>query len=320
MYVVLGVLLLAIPYLTEPYPFVSIIVAYGLIWGIVGLGFNLLLGYSGLVSFGHAGIFALGAYVQAMMIRHLPVRYTLEVYLILAALASAGLCAAYGLIVARRTRIFFAILTLALGMVLYSLFLKLWTITGGTDGLHVPTPALLGMTFTVPKSVWMTKIYYYYVIAAFIISLIVIWVIVNSPFGRTLQAIRDNETRAQFVGIRIYRYRHIAYILSGAYTGFAGCLWAPLNGHVAPEVSYWTYSGEIVFLTVLGGFAYFSGPIIGGMLFNIIKTYAIGLTVYWSFVLGAIMIILLFLMPGGLVGGGRIIYGKMARRGHSRKS
>lgn len=326
--IALGIVLLAIPYLVTDimkvltgteYPFVAVIIAYGFIFGIVGLGFNLLLGYSGLVSFGHAGLFALGAYVQAMMIRHLPVQYTLEVYLILAMVVCAAVCAAFGLVAARRISIYFGILTLALGMVLYSLFLKLWYLTGGSDGLHVPTPALLGMTFAVTKEVWLTKIYYYYLLAALVICIIVMWVIVNSPFGKTLQAVRDNELRANFIGVRVYRYRWLAFILSGAFTGLGGCLWVPLNGHITPEIAYWTASGEIIFLTVLGGFASFSGPIIGGMIFEIIKTYAIGLTVYWGFVLGTVLIFLLFVMPGGLVGGGRIIYGKMARRSHSRK-
>jgi len=327
--VALGIVLLAVPYLVtdimkaltgNQYPFVAVVIAYGFIFGIYGLAFNLLLGYSGLVSFGHAGLFALGAYVQAIMIRHLPVQFTLEVYVILATATCAAVCAVYGLLLARRVSIFFGILTLALGMVLYSLFLKLWFLTGGTDGLRLPTPALLGMTFAVTKEFWLTKIYYYYLLAALVLCAIVIWVIVNSPFGKTLQAIRDNETRANFIGVRVYRYRWLAFILSGAFTGLAGCLWGPLNGHVTPEIAYWTFSGEIVFLTVLGGFSYFSGPIIGGMIFTIIKTYAIGLTVYWSFVLGVILIFLLFVMPRGLVGGCMTVYGKIARRSHSRKS
>ena len=112
------------------------------------------------------------------------------------------------------------------------------------------------------------------------------WVIVHSPFGKALQAIRDNETRAQFLGIPVRRYRWIAFVISGSFTGLAGALWVPLNGLTTPDILYWPFSGEIVFMTVLGGFRTFTGPIVGAIVFNYLKVYAVASTDYWQFVLG----------------------------------
>ena len=128
------------------------------------------------------------------------------------------------------------------------------------------------------------------------------WVIVNSPFGRALQAIRDNEVRAEFVGIQIRRYRWVAFMVSGVFTGLAGALWVPLNGLTTPDIMHWTFSGEIVFMTVLGGFRSFTGPIIGAIVFNYLKTYAVGYTVYWQGLLGLILVVLVLSLPTGIVG------------------
>jgi branched-chain amino acid transport system permease protein len=134
------------------------------------------------------------------------------------------------------------------------------------------------------------------------------WVIVNSPFGMALQAIRDNETRAQFVGVRVWPYRWVAFLVSGVFTGLAGALWVPLNGLTTPDIMHWTFSGEIVFMTVLGGFRSFAGPIVGAIVFNYLKTYAVGYTVYWQLLLGVILVGLVLSLPTGIVGtAGRLL-------------
>src|SRR5207237_9730049 len=126
------------------------------------------------------------------------------------------------------------------------------------------------------KIAFLTHGYYYYVLVLFFLALGVMWLIVNSPFGKALQAIRDNEIRAEFVGIQIWRYRWIAFLISGAYTGLAGALWVLLNGLTTPDILHWTFSGEMVFMTVLGGFRTFAGPVVGAIVFNYLKTYAVG--------------------------------------------
>jgi branched-chain amino acid transport system permease protein len=280
------------------------LLTYGLIAAIAALGFNLLLGYTGLLSFGHSAYFGMGAYAVAFVVQYLGPR-SMEVYLLIGIPVVAIMSGLLGYICVRHTQIFFGILTLALSQVLYSLALKLYWETGGSDGLRVPRPSLLLglLSFSGPRGFqqFITS-YYYYVLAAFVICVVVMWVIVHSPFGKTLQAIRDNEIRARFLGIRIRRFRWIAFLVSGTFTGIAGILWVPLNGLTTPEVLYWTFSGEIVFTALLGGFRNFTGPIVGGIVFTYLKTYAVASTEYWQLLLGVVLVTLVLVLPTGIVG------------------
>jgi branched-chain amino acid transport system permease protein len=294
-------LLVILPSALDPYQ--TILLSYGLIFAIAALGFNLLLGYTGLLSFGHSAYFGMGAYAVAFIVKYLKIT-SMEVFLIGGVLASAAIAALFGFLCVRYTRIFFGILTLALSQVLWSLAFKFFWVTGGTDGLRVPTPSLLGMHMAPgqDKMTFLAHRYYYYVLIIFLAGLAVMWVIVHSPFGKALQAIRDNETRAEFVGVQVRKYRFVAFLISGAYTGLAGALWVPLNGLTTPEILHWTFSGKIVFFTVLGGFQTFVGPIIGAVVYNYLETYAVGHTVYWQLVLGIVLVVLVLALPAGIVG------------------
>ena len=296
-----AVILLVVPWIVPQYT--AILLTYGLIMAIGALGFNLLLGYTGLLSFGHSAYFGVGAYVVALMVKYLRVG-SMELFLLGAIVGSVIVTAVFGFVCVRYTRIFFGILTLALSQVLWSLAFKFFWVTGGTDGLRVPTPSLLAglVTGTGDKTDFMSHAYYYYVLVIFFACVVLMWVIVNSPFGKALQAIRDNETRAEFVGVQIWRYRFVAFLVSGVFTGLAGALWVPLNGLTTPDIMHWTFSGEIVFMTVLGGFRSFAGPIVGAIVFNYLKTYAVGYTVYWQLLLGAVLVALVVSLPTGIVG------------------
>src|SRR2546426_8890467 len=252
--------LVILPYVVEPYQ--TVLLSYGLIFAIAALGFNLLLGYTGLLYYGHSAYFGMGAYAVAFVVKYLRVT-SMELFLLAGILASALVTALSGFVCVRYTRIYFSILTLALSQVLWSLAFKFFWVTGGTDGLRVPTPTLLGVSLgrTEDKVTFLAHSYYYYVLVIFFACVALMWVIVNSPFGKALQGIRDNETRAEFVGIQIWRYRLMAFLVSGVFTGLAGALWVPLNGLTTPDILYWPFSGEIVFMTVLGGFRTFAGPI-----------------------------------------------------------
>ena len=296
-----AVILLVVPWIVPQYT--AILLTYGLIMAIGALGFNLLLGYTGLLSFGHSAYFGVGAYVVALMVKYLRVG-SMELFLLGAIVGSVIVTAVFGFVCVRYTRIFFGILTLALSQVLWSLAFKFFWVTGGTDGLRVPTPSLLAglATGTGDKTDFMSHTYYYYVLVIFFACVVLMWVIVNSPFGKALQAIRDNETRAEFVGVQIWRYRFVAFLVSGVFTGLAGALWVPLNGLTTPDIMHWTFSGEIVFMTVLGGFRSFAGPIVGAIVFNYLKTYAVGYTVYWQLLLGTVLVALVVSLPTGIVG------------------
>jgi branched-chain amino acid transport system permease protein len=295
------IILLMFPYIVTPYQ--RILMSYGLIMAIAALGFNLLLGYTGLLSFGHSAYFGLGAYAVAFMVKYLHIT-SMELFLVGGLIATLVVTAVFGVICVRYTRIFFAILTMALSQVVWSLAFKFFWVTGGTDGLRIPTPTILNGLLTVPKNkiAFLSNTYYYYVLIVFMSCVALMWVIVHSPFGQALQAIRDNETRAAFLGVRVRRARWIAFMISGGFTGVAGILWAPLNGLTTPDILYWPFSGEIVFLTVLGGFGTFVGPIVGAVAFNYLKTYAVGLTVYWQLLLGSVLIVLVLALPTGIMG------------------
>ena len=295
-------------------PFQTITICYGLVFAIAALGFNLLLGYTGLLSFGHSAYFGTGAYVVALFVKYLGVA-SMELFVLAGILGSIAVAALFGVVCVRYTRIFFGILTLALSQVLWSLALKLFWVTGGSDGLRVPTPTLLGGLGGpgADKVEFIAHRYYYYVLILFLVATAAMWVIVNSPFGKALQAIRDNETRAEFVGVQVWKYRWIAFVISGAFTGLAGALWVPLNGLTTPDILYWPFSGRIVFFTVLGGFRTFVGPIMGAIAYNYLETYAVGFTVYWQLVLGIVLVLLVLTMPTGLVGTAIQIFERVRR-------
>jgi branched-chain amino acid transport system permease protein len=299
------VVLAVLPVLVEPYQ--TVLLSYGLVFAIAALGFNLLLGYTGLLSFGHSAYFGVGAYAVAFIVKYLGIQ-SMEAFMLGGILGSAVVAALFGFLCVRYTRIFFGILTLALSQVLWSLAFKFFWVTGGTDGLRVPTPTLLGGTVrmalgrSADKQDFLSHRYYYYVLAVFVICVAVMWVVVHSPFGKALQAIRDNETRAEFVGVQVWRYRWVAFLISGVFTGLAGALWVPLNGLTTPDILHWTFSGEMVFFTVLGGFQTFFGPIIGAVAFNYLKSFAVGYTVYWQMFLGVVLVALVLALPAGIVG------------------
>jgi branched-chain amino acid transport system permease protein len=293
--------LVLFPWVVEPYQ--TTLFSYGLVMAIAALGFNLLLGYTGLLSFGHSAYFGVGAYAVALIVKYLHVS-SLEVFIVGGILASAAVSALFGFVCVRYTRIFFSILTMALSQVLWSLAFKFFWVTGGSDGLRVPTPSLLGTHIALgeEKMTYLAHRYYYYVLVIFVVCTALMWVIVHSPFGKALQAIRDNETRAEFVGVQVRHYRWVAFVVSGTYTGLAGALWVPLNGLTTPDILHWGFSGEIVFFTVLGGFGTFAGPIVGAIVFNYLKTFAVGYTVYWQMFLGVVLVTMVMALPTGIMG------------------
>jgi branched-chain amino acid transport system permease protein len=310
--VVLGLL----PRFIDPYQ--TVLLTYGLIMAIAALGFNLLLGYTGLLSFGHSAYFGAGAYTVAFIVRDLGVQ-SMELCILGGLLGTLVVSALFGFVCVRHTRIFFGILTLALSQVLWSLAFKFFWVTGGTDGIRVASAklTLLGGLIDFKGSGSFQRFvfaYYYYVLAIFVAATVIMWVVVHSPFGKALQAIRDNEVRAAFVGVRVQRFRWIAFVISGLFTGLAGILWVPLNGLTTPDILYWPFSGEIVFMTVLGGFRTFSGPIVGAVIFNYLKTYAVASTEYWQMLLGVVLVILVMVLPTGIVGMLARIGAKLRRR------
>ena len=265
---------------------------------IFALGFNLLLGYTGLLSFGQAGFFAVGAYAAALIL--------LEVPSLLLGIAggvlAAGLAAVIlGYLSVRLTEIYFTMLTLSFGMIIFSIVTRWRAVTGGDDGLTGIPRAPLELPFI---SVDLSALpnYYYFVL---LVTLLAIWLmhrIVNSPFGLTLQAVRDSGVRAGFVGLPIRRYRLWSFVIAGLYAGLAGALLAPLERTITPIYSHWIYSSEPVLASLIGGIYVFAGPIVGSVLFIGIKEVVVRSTEYWMLVMGVIVIALVLGFRGGVLG------------------
>jgi len=271
-------------------------------YAVILLGLNLLFGYSGLVSFGHALFIGIGAYTGAVLTTHLGVR-SLELILLASAALGALVATPVAALCVRYVKIYFGMLTLAFGMVFYTFLLKFYRLTGGDEGMQVLRPTLLGQDLGgIPKTDYLVGPYYYYSLAVLVLAGLVMWRIVHSPFGLCLRTIRDNPTKAEALGISIVRYRWLAFVISAVYAAVGGALLGPPTGNVDPTLAYWTHSGNIVFMTLLGGFANFFGPVLGAFVFIFLQDTVMSVVPYWRLIFGAILAAVVIFAPAGLMG------------------
>jgi branched-chain amino acid transport system permease protein len=271
-------------------------------YGIVLLGLNLLFGYTGLVSFGHALFIGIGAYAGAFLTTRFGVR-SLEVILVAAAVLGALVAAPVAALCVRYVKIYFGMLTLAFGMVFYTFVLKFYRVTGGDEGMPYLRPFLLGRDLAaMPKTDYLAGPFYYYVLVVLVLAAAVMWRIVHSPFGLCLKTIRDNPVKAETLGVSVTRYRWYAFVISAVYAAVGGALLGPPIGNVDPTLAYWTHSGNIVFMTLLGGFASFFGPLLGAFVFIYLQDFVMSIVPWWRLVFGAILAVIVIFAPGGLMG------------------
>ena len=292
--------LAAFPKLAQPYYITLVLPAFA--YAIALLGFNLLFGYTGLLSFGHALFVAIGAYGAAVLSSKLGVK-SFEAVLLISGLAAVAAAMPVALLSVRYVRIFFGILTLAFGMLFHSFLFKFYDLTGGDTGIRVLRPSLLGMDFKeLDKTAFLIGPFYYYCLALLVLLGLVMWRLVHSPFGLHLAAIRENARKAEYLGVRVRLFRFIAFLISAFYCAVGGVILAINTGQADPELAYWTHSGELVFMAVLGGFANFFGPLVGAFSFIFLKSELMGATQYWRFFLGLILVLIVVLFPRGLMG------------------
>jgi len=297
--------LLALPLVLSPYRLLLMLpfMAYG----VILLGLNLLFAYAGLVSFGHALFVGIGAYTGAFLTTHAGVR-SLEAIVLVAAVLGAVAAALVGLLCVRYVKIYFGMLTLAFGMVFYTFLLKFYRLTGGDEGMPVLRPLLLGLNLdAMPKTDYLVGPYYYYCLGVLIVAAAVMWRIVHSPFGLCLRTIRDNPAKAEALGVSVTRYRWYAFVISAVFAAVGGALLGPPTGNVDPTLAYWTHSGSLVFMALLGGFASFFGPVLGAFVFIFLQDAVMSVVPYWRLVFGAILAGIVIFAPAGLMGlfGGR---------------
>jgi branched-chain amino acid transport system permease protein len=271
-------------------------------YGVILLGLNLLFGYTGLVSFGHALFIGIGAYTGAVLTSELGVR-SLEAILLTAAVLGALVAAPVGALCVRYVKIYFGMLTLAFGMVFYTILLKFYRFTGGDEGMRVLRPLLLGLDLgDMPKVDYLVGPYYYYLAGVLGLATLCMWRIVHSPFGLCLRTIRDNPAKAEALGVSVTRYRWYAFMISAVYAAVGGALLGPPTGNVDPTLAYWTHSGNIVFMTLLGGFASFFGPLLGAFVFIYLQDTVMSVVPYWRLIFGAILAFIVIFAPSGLMG------------------
>ncbi len=297
---ILLVVLLLVPQLASPYYTTLVLPAFA--YGIALLGLNLLFGYTGLLSFGHAMFVGIGAYAAAVLTTKLGIR-SLELVLLAAGLAATVIALPVGLLSVRYVRIFFGMLTLAFGMLFHSFLFKFYNITGGDSGMRVTRPTLLGSEHAeLDKTAYLIGPYYYYCLVLLIAAGFVMWRIVHSPFGLHLRALRENPRKAEYLGVSVHRFRLYAFLISACYCGIGGALLAIPTGLADPELAYWTHSGNMIFMMVLGGFANFFGPILGAFTFIMLQDQLMSATQYWRFFMGAVLLLMVVLFPRGLMG------------------
>jgi branched-chain amino acid transport system permease protein len=315
-----GVLVLAaaLPMVLDPYH--VIVLSSALVLAIACLGVNLLLGYTGLLSLGHAAYFGIGAYAGAFLFTFGDMM-SLEVHLASGVLAAAALGSIVGLLCVRATRIFFAILTLAFAQVVHSLFVSGAAFRPfgehgkgyfliGHGGLYIPRFTLFGAELA--PEVFNT-VFYYVILAAFLAAVAVMWRLVHSPFGLALRAIRDNTGRAALVGIPVRRYRWGAFVLSAVFAGLAGGLAGQLDRQVTPQQLDWPFSAYLVVATMLGGKAHFWGPVLGAFAVVVLREIALRFTDYHGLLLGSMLVVVVLAAPAGLAGAAGALASSVAR-------
>ncbi len=268
------------------------------IMALFAVAYNFLFGYTGLLSFGHAAYFSIGAYTSALfMMKVIPsLPLAIMAGVILSMLASTVI----GYLCVRLDEIYFAMLTLAFGQMFYTIYWKWDTLTGGSDGLvNIPRPDIhIGFISIGTSSI---TGYYYFTLIIVLFSVLVIWRIVNSPFGLTIKSIRESPERAEFIGIPVKRYRLISFVISGTFSGLAGSLFSPFERSITPEISLWTKSAEPVIMTLLGGMKSFFGPVIGSIIYIILKELISTKTEYWMLYLGILLIFIVIFFREGIV-------------------
>jgi branched-chain amino acid transport system permease protein len=296
--VVLWIALIALPWWL---PLIGGYTALGskvLIYAIATMGLNLVLGFTGGLSFGQAAYFGLGAYGAGMTLKYLVPSTPLA--LLVGTLAGGIAATLLGPLVMRRRGIYFAMITIAIGQLFYFVMVRWNEVTGGEDGLagFARQDIHLG-----PLVYRLTETHFYYlVLLGFTAAVAILWAVLQSPLGHTFVAIRENRRRMEFLGIRVERYVWAAFAIAGFITAFAGALNALLFNFTSPQDLHWILSGNFVIMIVLGGMRSFFGPLIGVIIFVVAQDYLSSVTGNWMTFIGMIFVLIVLLFPRGVLG------------------
>lgn len=296
-WVIVGIALLILPFILEKgcSPYYLYLAIKVLIWSLFAVSFNLVLGYGGMMSLGHAAFFGIGAYTCGLLL----VKTGCPVFLAMlagpCAAMFAGMVAAF-FSVRVQGAFYFATITIAFSQVAYTVAFKWRSLTFGDDGIQgIQVPAIISTEATYINM-------YFFALAVTVLCIYIVWRIVKSPYGLLLRALKEDSVRATFIGMRGDRYRFIAFTISALFAGVAGVLYALLETSVAPDVLSWTSSGEVLLMSVLGGMTLFLGPAVGAAIMILLNALVTSYIKYWLFTIGTILVLIVLFCPKGVGG------------------
>lgn len=265
-------------------------------FSVFATSLNMLVGYTGMVSFGHGLFFGLGAYSFALLMQKAEV--SVPVAFLFTLIISALVAAVTGAICIRLREIYFSFLTLAFQMLLHSIIIAWTSLTGGDQGLTggIPRPPFLGIRLDDPRHV------YVFCCVVLVVSLFLMWHLVRSPFGYTLRMIRDNPQRTEFLGVKVWRSKLLVFVIAGVFGSVGGLLMSLFVSSAYPDFAFWAISGEAIFMIMLGGISVFFGPLVGTIIFLLLNDTVTKFTEHYMLVLGIVILALALGLRKGLLG------------------
>jgi branched-chain amino acid transport system permease protein len=282
------VLLLLPPILPRFYTYILALI---FVTSLLAMSLNVVLGHGMIFQFHHGVFYGVGAYATALMLS----KTSLPMWIgfIAGPIAAALVGLLIGWFCVRLTRLYFGMLQISLGSLIWAIAFRWYAFTGGDDGIHgIPMPPFISSL----------KSAYYFILIILVICLIALYLILKSPFGRTLEAIRDNPQRCEAVGVNVRRHQLMAIVIATFFAGIAGVLFVVLEGSVFPDLLFWVLSLEIFIMCLLGGWFTFAGPILGAAIMVSLRTFVGIFTEYWTLILGVVLILLIFFLPEGVMG------------------
>lgn len=278
--------------------FVVLLATRALAFGILAMSLDILLGYTGLASLGQAAYFGVGAYLTAVLATrfHFGLGWDFWLVVVLGILLGAALAAVFGLFAIRASGVYFLMITLALGQCVWGLAYRWNSLTGGDNGIIIKLRPNFGLNLTNEVT------FFFLVLGFFIVSMILMYLLVRSPFGRSLKGIRERELRMSMLGYNVWLHKYIAFIIAGGFGGLAGVLWAHTNGIVTAEDVVLTTSVDALLMVVLGGAGTLIGGVIGSAIVLLLREYLSTLVPWWQYVLGGVYVLTILYLPTGLMG------------------
>jgi branched-chain amino acid transport system permease protein len=278
--------------------FVVLLATRALVFAILAMSVDILLGFAGLASLGQAAYFSVGAYLTAILAAkyHFGLGWDFWLVVLLGMLIGAATAAFFGLFAVRATGVYFLMITLALGQCVWGLAYRWNSLTGGDNGINVTSRPSFGLDLTNERT------FFFLVFAFFAVTLLLLYILVRSPFGRSLEGIREREPRMKILGYNTWLHKYIAFIIAGAVGGLAGVLWAHTNGLVSPDTAVLTTSVDALLIVVLGGAGTLVGGAIGSAIVFGLREYLSTLVPWWQYVLGGVYVLTILYLPMGLMG------------------